>query len=196
MLRRICREYVFWSKYRWYVFWPSVHVCVCLCARAHIHAHAHTRARIYMYVRLKIYNESAYGAVIVWNAMFSVCFLPSIWFFYIKYYFSVDGVWTTWSDWDACSRSCGGGVQWRTRNCTGPFYGGKECADSANQSRDCNINPCPGQFGTITCWLLTAVNINIYLITKYVLDFNFFCMHVHCDIGLIHRNTIPDVRLP
>ncbi|XP_041359749.1 SCO-spondin-like isoform X3 [Gigantopelta aegis] len=74
----------------------------------------------------------------------------------------VDGVWDVWSDWDSCSLTCGGGIQWRTRNCTGPFYGGQDCAGSANQSRDCNAQLCPvdGYFNEWAPWSECDVTCN------------------------------------
>ncbi|KAJ8321738.1 hypothetical protein KUTeg_000209 [Tegillarca granosa] len=42
----------------------------------------------------------------------------------------VDGEWTSWTSWDTCTVTCGGGTQGRTRTCTNPApqYGGADCA--------------------------------------------------------------------
>jgi hypothetical protein len=45
-----------------------------------------------------------------------------------------------WSDWSACSKKCGGGVQTRTIK-TPAEGGGKACIGSTTQS--CNTEPCP-----------------------------------------------------
>uniref|UniRef100_H0WC62 Hemicentin-1 n=1 Tax=Cavia porcellus TaxID=10141 RepID=H0WC62_CAVPO len=57
----------------------------------------------------------------------------------------VDGKWTTWGSWSACSVSCGGGARQRTRDCSDPVpqYGGSECEGSDIQSDFCNSDPCP-----------------------------------------------------
>jgi len=48
-----------------------------------------------------------------------------------------------WSDWGSCSKTCGGGYTYRTRNImTQPQYGGYECGDTS-ESTDCNTNYCP-----------------------------------------------------
>ena len=69
------------------------------------------------------------------------------------YFFVVDGGYTEWSLWSSCTKSCGGGNQLRTRNCTQPLPldGGLDCADLGiggdEESRQCNAMVCPGQIG-------------------------------------------------
>ena len=48
------------------------------------------------------------------------------------------GEFEQWSEWGACSTTCGEGTRTRTRNCLGPY----ECVGSATQSELCN-SPCP-----------------------------------------------------
>ena len=54
----------------------------------------------------------------------------------------VNGGWTEWREWSACSISCGGGSQTRFRNCTNPIpaNGGLHCSASAVDIRDCVNN--------------------------------------------------------
>ena len=62
--------------------------------------------------------------------------------------FSVDGFWSSWSQWTGCSVTCGGGIHYRQRSCDGPKYGGKSC-DEDNQDEDdevCNSEPCPSTY--------------------------------------------------
>ncbi|KAJ8305885.1 hypothetical protein KUTeg_016430 [Tegillarca granosa] len=55
----------------------------------------------------------------------------------------IDGVWATWSKWSDCSVSCANGTQFRTRNCTGPFYGGKNCDGANREVIECFPKICP-----------------------------------------------------
>ncbi|KAM4812745.1 hemicentin-1 [Urocitellus parryii] len=57
----------------------------------------------------------------------------------------IDGKWTSWSSWSACTVSCGGGARQRTRDCSDPVpqYGGSKCEGSDIQSDFCNSDPCP-----------------------------------------------------
>jgi len=59
----------------------------------------------------------------------------------------VDGGWSSWSKkWGGCSRTCGGGIQWKTRTCTNPSpkNGGEDCeGDSTGFPRICKTKPCP-----------------------------------------------------
>jgi len=56
----------------------------------------------------------------------------------------VDGAWTDWSSWTACSASCEGGKRTRHRSCTNPEpkNGGNECEGSSSSSQSCNTEAC------------------------------------------------------
>ena len=60
----------------------------------------------------------------------------------------VDGGYSQWNSWNACSKSCGGGNQRRTRKCTNPkpAFGGKDCSKlgPAEESQTCETRDCPG----------------------------------------------------
>ncbi|KAG7230258.1 hypothetical protein INR49_024362 [Caranx melampygus] len=55
-----------------------------------------------------------------------------------------DGNWGTWSEFGQCSRTCGGGVQFRTRDCDSPrpANGGLTCVGATYQFQMCNTNEC------------------------------------------------------
>jgi hypothetical protein len=57
---------------------------------------------------------------------------------------SVNGYFSNWSSWTACSKTCGGGTQTRNRMYYPAVNGGTELADRNNtsESQACNINPC------------------------------------------------------
>merc|ERR1712176_1443216 len=57
----------------------------------------------------------------------------------------VNGGWSEFGDWSACSEDCGGGTQTRTRTCTNPSpaNGGAECQGEETETRDCNTQACP-----------------------------------------------------
>ncbi|XP_053667050.1 A disintegrin and metalloproteinase with thrombospondin motifs 9 [Anopheles marshallii] len=56
-----------------------------------------------------------------------------------------NGGWSGWSSYDVCSRTCGGGVQKRTRECDSPKpkNGGKFCIGLRIEYRACNTHACP-----------------------------------------------------
>ena len=65
---------------------------------------------------------------------------------------AVDGVWQPWSEWAACSTSCGDGRHGRNRTCEGPYYGGAACAGKGDEERDCFVIECPSQYSLpISC---------------------------------------------
>ncbi|CAD7679913.1 unnamed protein product [Nyctereutes procyonoides] len=55
------------------------------------------------------------------------------------------GGWGPWGPWGDCSRSCGGGVQFSSRDCTRPVprNGGKYCEGRRTRFRSCNTQDCP-----------------------------------------------------
>ncbi|XP_013414531.1 SCO-spondin [Lingula anatina] len=68
---------------------------------------------------------------------------------------SVDGQWGDWSAYGACTDSCGGGFQMRSRTCSNPSQAGtgKPCVGPADDIKKCNIQDCPvhGQWGDWCC---------------------------------------------
>ncbi|XP_076752855.1 A disintegrin and metalloproteinase with thrombospondin motifs 3 [Xylocopa sonorina] len=68
-----------------------------------------------------------------------------------------DGGWSAWSAWGKCSRTCGVGVQCRTRKCNKPqpAHGGKYCSGLSEGCRLCDLPKC-----------LTAVDLRAQQCTK------------------------------
>ncbi|XP_051929217.1 hemicentin-1 isoform X2 [Hippocampus zosterae] len=68
----------------------------------------------------------------------------------------VDGEWSSWVSWGACSVSCGGGTRQRARLCAspGPQYGGRQCEGNDIHVDFCNSEPCPinGNWGPWGSW--------------------------------------------
>ncbi|XP_029939526.1 hemicentin-1, partial [Salarias fasciatus] len=68
----------------------------------------------------------------------------------------VDGKWSSWVSWGACSVSCGGGTRQRTRLCASPApqHGGRQCEGNDVQIDFCNSDPCPvsGNWGPWSSW--------------------------------------------
>ncbi|XP_057299773.1 coadhesin-like [Hydractinia symbiolongicarpus] len=70
---------------------------------------------------------------------------------------SVNGGYTDWTEWTACSISCGKGTKSRDRECTNPkpFSGGSDCnaLGPAHESSECEIEcPVNGGYGEWTHW--------------------------------------------
>ncbi|XP_067294370.1 A disintegrin and metalloproteinase with thrombospondin motifs 3 isoform X2 [Pseudorasbora parva] len=59
-----------------------------------------------------------------------------------------DGAWGAWSKYGSCSRSCGMGVRFRTRQCNNPVpsNGGQDCPGVNYEYQLCNIDDCPKHF--------------------------------------------------
>eukprot|EP00800_Vazella_pourtalesii_P019814 TRINITY_DN687_c0_g1_i6.p1 TRINITY_DN687_c0_g1~~TRINITY_DN687_c0_g1_i6.p1 ORF type:complete len:1458 (+),score=297.65 TRINITY_DN687_c0_g1_i6:296-4669(+) len=63
----------------------------------------------------------------------------------------IDGVWTTWTPYSPCSKTCSQGTRTRTRTCEGPFFGGADCVGPSADSSICNERACPIH-GDWTSW--------------------------------------------
>uniref|UniRef100_A0A8C5C2Q3 ADAM metallopeptidase with thrombospondin type 1 motif 14 n=1 Tax=Gadus morhua TaxID=8049 RepID=A0A8C5C2Q3_GADMO len=59
-----------------------------------------------------------------------------------------DGSWGSWSKLSTCSRTCGGGIRSRSRQCNNPVpaYGGRECPGSTFDYQMCNTEECAGPY--------------------------------------------------
>ncbi|KAM9858208.1 A disintegrin and metalloproteinase with thrombospondin motifs 3 [Aulostomus maculatus] len=59
-----------------------------------------------------------------------------------------DGAWGSWSKYGSCSRSCGTGVRFRTRQCNNPSpaNGGQDCPGVNYEYQLCNTDDCPKHF--------------------------------------------------
>ncbi|XP_052105775.1 SCO-spondin-like [Mytilus californianus] len=68
-------------------------------------------------------------------------------------YCPVDGSWAEWAEWNNCTYSCGGGLQFRNRTCSDPEpqFGGKECIGNSTDNNLCNEHQCPVD-GSWTEW--------------------------------------------
>ncbi|WAR18811.1 HMCN1-like protein [Mya arenaria] len=73
----------------------------------------------------------------------------------------VEGGYTVWSDWDACSVTCDDGTQSRSRTCTNPEpqYGGLDCVGDSTETQPCTDGPCPvdGGFTPWSSWNACSV---------------------------------------
>lgn len=49
-----------------------------------------------------------------------------------------------WSDWERCSKTCGGGFSVRSRVCTEQYLGSSEDENGCEEaeSMKCNVDPC------------------------------------------------------
>ncbi|KAM3868392.1 A disintegrin and metalloproteinase with thrombospondin motifs 13 [Diretmus argenteus] len=56
----------------------------------------------------------------------------------------VHGSWSSWSESSPCSRTCGGGVAYRTRQCNNPrpAFGGSDCEGRDVEAELCHQQPC------------------------------------------------------
>ena len=56
----------------------------------------------------------------------------------------VDCIWGSWSTWETCSVTCGGGTKERRRTIAqAAQYGGTECVGNNREYQSCNTNSCP-----------------------------------------------------
>ncbi|VDI32931.1 Hypothetical predicted protein, partial [Mytilus galloprovincialis] len=58
----------------------------------------------------------------------------------------MNGNWGKWNGWTRCSKTCGGGRQYRSRICNNPSpnAGGLDCNGVSRENSSCSSNVCPG----------------------------------------------------
>ncbi|XP_047679144.1 A disintegrin and metalloproteinase with thrombospondin motifs 13 isoform X3 [Tachysurus fulvidraco] len=56
----------------------------------------------------------------------------------------VHGSWSSWSEYSICSRTCGGGITYRKRECNNPrpAFGGRDCEGERTEAELCHRQPC------------------------------------------------------
>ena len=96
--------------------------------------------------------------------------------------FSNLAVWGTWTNYNTCSATCGGGIQERTRSCQ---YG-PGCPGLDSETMTCSTNPCPGKH-MVNC-LLTSLYKNAFIYTVWSPWGDFESCSVTCGGGLQSRN--------
>ena len=78
---------------------------------------------------------------------------------------SVNGLWSEWSEYSACSLTCGGGYYSRNRTCIfeddAPH--GSECFGNDTQTDACNGEACPGRFSCIHSVLYFFFSLDHYI---------------------------------
>ena len=54
--------------------------------------------------------------------------------------------WGPWGEWDICTRTCGGGMQGRSREILQPErHGGIACEGDPQEMQGCNMEACPSK---------------------------------------------------
>ncbi|XP_076257637.1 A disintegrin and metalloproteinase with thrombospondin motifs 7-like [Rhynchophorus ferrugineus] len=58
---------------------------------------------------------------------------------------AINGGWSDWNEWSACSRTCGGGIAFQERTCDNPSPAnrGKYCTGDRKRMKLCNVQLCP-----------------------------------------------------
>ena len=57
---------------------------------------------------------------------------------------AVDCEWGQWSPWDACTKTCGGGVKKRERVIkVKAYHGGEPCVGETKDTEECQTQQCP-----------------------------------------------------
>ena len=58
------------------------------------------------------------------------------------YFVSVNCTWSSWSPWDNCSATCGGGTKIRSRFVSQPSQNGGSCSGKSAETQSCGETPC------------------------------------------------------
>ena len=91
------------------------------------------------------------------------------------YYPLVNCVWGTYDAWSTCSKTCGGGVQVRTRKVTThEENGGTACSGLSTEQQNCNTGTCPaGNIHLLSICFNTVIHNNLpYSDTQQILTYS------------------------
>ena len=82
--------------------------------------------------------------------------------------FTDECVWENWGNWQACSKSCGYGLQTRTRNRPVKIQNGENtrCDGKAKERRGCNKQNCDGS-SKLFIYFTSYVPAKLYLSDKF-----------------------------
>ena len=63
------------------------------------------------------------------------------------YLLMLDGQWSDWDSWSACTVTCGNGTKLRSRRCDDPepLNGGRNCTGKSEETAECATWNCPGE---------------------------------------------------
>nr|XP_047125232.1 coadhesin-like isoform X2 [Hydra vulgaris] len=78
---------------------------------------------------------------------------------------AVNGQWSFWSSWSACSQPCNGGVKSKFRSCSNPTpkYGGLNCNGKSKKFYKCNLQKCQSKNVNLAINFLDEDFINSYI---------------------------------
>ena len=54
--------------------------------------------------------------------------------------------WSEWSNWGPCTKTCGGGMRIRQRECLEDLEFMVDCSGEVKQLEDCSTNPCESRY--------------------------------------------------
>ncbi|XP_028401265.1 A disintegrin and metalloproteinase with thrombospondin motifs 6-like isoform X2 [Dendronephthya gigantea] len=112
---------------------------------------------------------------------------------------SINGNWGSWSEYTQCSRSCGVGIQYRSRKCDNPSpkRHGEPCKDPSKdkEERTCNKQACPGDskpFRDMQC--KSAVNVNYTHYIRPGAECWRWCRHISSSGASLHGQVTDGTR--
>ena len=100
-------------------------------------------ADVYYISRLPLSQNPSFAPVYGRPGLIGSWFLVTH-FWSRSFFTAVDGGFSKWTPFSACSVTCGSGVKVRTRTCTNPprQWKGKDCVGARQESMACNEGPC------------------------------------------------------
>ena len=109
-----------------------------------------------------------------------------------------DGGWTPWSEWSACTATCGAGTRARHRHCANPRpqFGGRRCDGNEAESEYCDALPvCPGEQRhlVVRTGAMFDVRCSMFDVRCSMLDVRCSMLDVRCSM-LDVRCSILDTR--